>query len=79
MLTTLESSEIVEHKQLGRLVNSFIFDLDKTSKKLELKLISVLRMLGIVRSSINVTFAAPVAVALVGNPRPTECVIGGLK
>lgn len=66
-LRALESSEIIGRRQLGRLVSSFISDLEETRENLELELSAVLRRIGVVRSSLGV------AVTPVGGSQPAGC------
>ncbi|OAE35046.1 hypothetical protein AXG93_3253s1120 [Marchantia polymorpha subsp. ruderalis] len=62
-LKGLGTSEVAEHRQLGRMFNSFIFGLEETRENLELELATVLRRIGVDRSSTGVAIAASVDVA----------------
>ncbi|OAE31355.1 hypothetical protein AXG93_4510s1310 [Marchantia polymorpha subsp. ruderalis] len=75
-LRMLETSKIVEHRQLGRLVSSFIFNLKETWENLELEFSTVLHRIGVVRCSAGVATVVPVAVASVGGSQHVDCASG---
>lgn len=63
--------------QLGRLISSFILDLDEASENLELELIAVLHMLSMVRSFVGVAYVASIVIAYVGSIRSAKCATSG--
>lgn len=65
-LRGMKASEVVEHQQLGRVVSSFMFGLEETRENLELEVTSVLRRIGVNKSSSGVATVASMNVALDG-------------
>lgn len=57
-LRGLEANQVVGHRQLGTIINSFISSLKKTRENLELDFTAVLHRIGVDRSSADVAYAA---------------------